>query len=250
VTALLGPNVGPRVGPSVGPSVCSNAASRVGPSASHSVAPRVGAASRAAPASPACEADLQLAACVRARAPLRRVLARIAGRLLATHAWEPLSFARLSDWARERAGLSARSVYDLAHVDAALARLPHVEAAFMAGEISWSKTRLLCRVAEPADESRWVAFARRSPVQTLEREVRGVDRGSLEAGAHAEETDEDGALVWPPKTVQVRCTPRCRGNGIRRGSSHDAKPASCSRPGPAWRPWWPRCSRPCRLQRM
>jgi len=32
-------------------------------------------------------------------------------------------------------------------------------------------------------------------VHTLEREVRAVDRGSLEAGAHAEETDEDGALV-------------------------------------------------------
>ena len=142
VTALLGPNVGPSVGSSVGPSVCSSAASRVGPSASHSVAfsvaPRVGAASRATPVSPACEADLQLAACVRAQAPLRRVLARIAGRLVATHAWEPLSFARLSDWARERAGLSARSVYDLASVDAALGRLPHVEAAFMAGEISWS----------------------------------------------------------------------------------------------------------------
>jgi hypothetical protein len=173
-----------------------------------SVGLRVGAASRATPAR---EADLQLAACVRAQAPLRRVLARIAGRLLATNAWEPLSFARLSDWARERAGLSARSVYELASVDAALARLPHVEAAFVVGEISWSKARLLCRVAEPADESRWVAFARRSPVQTLEREVRAVDRGSLEAGAHAEETDEDGALVGPRKTVQVRCTPWVQG---------------------------------------
>ncbi len=148
---------------------------------------------------------------MRAQAPLRRVLARIAGRLVATKAWEPLGFARLSDWARERAGLSARSVYDLAHVDAALARLPRAEAAFVAGEISWSKLRLLCRVAEPADEARWLAFARRSPVHTLEREVRAVDRGSIEAGALGTETDEDGAFVWRRKTVEVRCTPWVRG---------------------------------------
>lgn len=156
-------------------------------------------------------ADVQLAVLVRTQAPLRRVLARIAGRFVEKKSWERLGFARLSDWARERAGLSARAVYDLAHVDAALARLPHVEAAFVAGEIPWSKARLLCRVAQPSDEARWVAFARRTSVHALEREVRAVDRGSVEAGAHEEETDEDGALVWPRKTVEVRCTPWVHG---------------------------------------
>ncbi len=192
MTAFPGPSPGIRVGSSGG--------LPRGPSA--------GAAARTAPAR---GADLRLAACVRAQAPLRRVLARIAGRLVAKKAWEPLGFARLSDWARERAGLSARSVYDLAHVDAALARLPRAEAAFVAGEITWSKARLLCRVAEPADEARWLAFARRSSVHTLEREVRAVDRGSIEAGALGTETDEDGAFVWRRKTVEVRCTPWVQG---------------------------------------
>ncbi len=49
-----------------------------------------------------------------------------------------------------------------------------------------------------------------------------------------------------------RCAarPGCRGDGTRPGSSPAVSPASRSRPGPAWRPWSPRCSRPCRSRRM
>lgn len=49
----------------------------------------------------------QLAASV---GPLRRVLAAIAARLVATRAWERLCYTRLSDYARERPGLSARQL--------------------------------------------------------------------------------------------------------------------------------------------
>jgi hypothetical protein len=65
----------------------------------------------------------RLVGLARSGAPLRRSLAAIAGRLVATRAWERLGFARLADHARERAGLSARQVYDLAHVDGAASRL-------------------------------------------------------------------------------------------------------------------------------
>ena len=61
---------------------------------------------------------------VRARGPLRRVLAALAERFVACRGWEPLGFARLGDWARERAGLSARQVQDLARTGALLERLP------------------------------------------------------------------------------------------------------------------------------
>lgn len=160
------------------------------------------------------DADTRLVALVHSHAPLRVALARIAARLVATRAWEPLGFARLADYARERVGLSARQLQDLAHVSAALARLPRVEAALLAGVLSWSKARLLCRVARAEDEAAWVAFAQRVRVRALEREVRRVDRGALEAvvlpiseDAGDDEETRDG--------VVIACTPAVRGKWWR-----------------------------------
>ena len=152
--------------------------------------------------------DSQLAGLVAARGPLRRALAAVAGRLVAKRAWERLGFARLSDYAVERAGHSARSLQDLARVDAALAGLPRVEAALVEGELTWTKARLLCRVASIDDEALWVAFAGEKTARTLSREVRAVDTGALESGAAV--TDEDGAPEEERETVQLRCTPAVR----------------------------------------
>jgi hypothetical protein len=151
----------------------------------------------------------RLEALARSQAPLRRALARIAGRIVAARSWERLGFARAGDYARERAGLSGRQLLDLAHVDGRLAELPAVEAGFLAGRLSWSKARLLARVARGDDEERWVAFARRVPVRVLEREVRALDLGSLEAGALA--SDEEGRPLAPTTGVIVRCTPDVQG---------------------------------------
>lgn len=152
---------------------------------------------------------LRLEALARSQAPLRRALARVAGRIVAVRSWERLGFARVGDYARERAGLSGRQLQDLAHVDGRLAALPVVERAFVAGALSWSKARLLARVAEADDEARWVAFARRVPVRVLEREVRAVDRGAVEAAALA--TDEEGSALHPMAGVVVRCAPPVQG---------------------------------------
>jgi len=159
-----------------------------------------GAAARAAPRVLGASSVARLEALARARAPLRRVLARIAGRIVARRSWERLGFARIGDYARERAGLSGRQLLDLAHVDARLAELSAVEAAFVAGRLSWSKARLLAGVARAAQ---------RVPVRGLEREVRGVDLGSVEAGAL--ESDEDGAPRYPMTGVRVRCAPDVQG---------------------------------------
>jgi hypothetical protein len=157
----------------------------------------------------------RLEALARAQAPLRRALTRVAGRVVATRSWERLGFARASDYARERAGLSGRQLQDLAHMDARLSALPAVEAAWLAGALSWSKARLLARVADAVDERLWVAFARGVPVRALEREVRAVDLGAVEAGELAGpdgggglfETDENGSSVYPKAGVIVRCSP-------------------------------------------
>jgi hypothetical protein len=152
--------------------------------------------------------DSQLRELAAARGPLRRALAAVAGRLVEARAWERLGFARLSDYARERAGHSARSLQDLARVDAALGRLPGVEAALVDGELTWTKVRLLCRVVSADDEVLWIDFARRRTARALSREVRAVDAGALESGATT--TDEDGTPEEERVTVQLRCTPAVR----------------------------------------
>src|SRR5690606_2697956 len=111
---------------------------------------------------PAEETLARLAASV---GPLRRVLAAIAARLLETRGWERLCYARLGDYARERAGISARQLQDLARTHRALARLPALERALLANALPWSKVRLIARVASAADEEAWIARARAAPIR-------------------------------------------------------------------------------------
>ncbi len=123
-------------------------------------------------------------------------------------AWERLGFARLADYARERTGLSARQLQDLAHTIARLEALPATNGELAAGRLGWSQARLVARVATTEDEARWIAFARSARVRELEHAVRAVDRGSLEGGGL--ETDEDGCDAAFKVGVVVRCTPRVR----------------------------------------
>ena len=132
----------------------------------------------------------------------------MAGRFVAVRGWERLGFARLGDYAIERLGVSARSLQDLSHVDGRLAELPEIEAAFVRAEITWTKTRLLARIATPTDEAHWLALARSVTARELAREVRAVDQRSLEAGALL--TDEDGMPEDVREGVVLRCTPAVR----------------------------------------
>ena len=154
---------------------------------------------------PPPDEDAKLLELVRAQAPLRRTLARLAGRFVALRGWERLGFARLGDYAVERLGVSARSIQDLAHVDGRLAELPGIDAALVRGDVTWTKTRLLARVATPSDEARWLALATSVTARELSREVRAVDQGSLEAGAAL--IDEDGLPEDVREGVVLRCTP-------------------------------------------
>src|SRR4029450_3724904 len=59
--------------------------------------------------------EVRLAERARSGAPLRRVLAALAGRLVATRAWDRLGYVRLRDYAREQLGLSLRPRPGLRH---------------------------------------------------------------------------------------------------------------------------------------
>ena len=148
--------------------------------------------------------DERLRQLARGKAPLRRAMGALAGRLVALQGWERLGYARLRDYATERLGLSARSLQDFAYVDRALGELPRVEEAFVSGELSWSKLRLLARVATANDEGRWLERARVLSVRALEREVRRVDVGALENGAA--ESDPEGESGPPRECVRIRCS--------------------------------------------
>ena len=147
-------------------------------------------------AEPAEDLLAELAASV---GPLRRVLAAVAARLVATRAWERLCYARLSDYARERPGLSARQLQELARVHRALASLPALERALCANALPWSKVRLVTRVARPEDEEIWIERARALSVRRLEQVVREQARGDPEP-----EPEELSVQV------RLRCTPAVR----------------------------------------
>jgi hypothetical protein len=143
-------------------------------------------------------AEDRLARLANALGPLRRVLAALAERLVATRATERLGYARLRDYACERLGLSARQLQDLARVHRALPGLPALERALVGNELPWSKVRLVARVASAEDEAAWIARAKAMPTRRLEEEVRA-------RSPRLEPEDLDAAV--PERRVVVRCTP-------------------------------------------
>jgi hypothetical protein len=143
-------------------------------------------------------AETQLAELAASVGPLRRVLASIAERLVTTRAHEQLCYARLSDYARERPGLSARQLQDLARVHRALACLPALERALVSNQLPWSKVRLVARVASGEDEAAWIARAHAVSTRQLEQLVRERARGD------AADDLGDGE---PTTQIRVRCAP-------------------------------------------
>jgi hypothetical protein len=130
------------------------------------MAPAVVAESRYDPQCDTVEAlDAGLVGWMRSGAPLRRALARIAGEVVRTRAWESLGFVRPADYARERA------------------RLPGLDEALTSGRLGWTKARLLCRVATPEDEGRWLEASGRLSAAALAREVRAIDTGGSRRAA-------------------------------------------------------------------
>ena len=118
-------------------------------------------------------------------------------------AWDPLGYARLSDYAAERLGLSARWVRSLALVGKAFRDYPRLEEALASGALAWTKVRLLASLPPGQDEAAWLARASQVTAAELAKLVRAVDRGSLEGGV----LDDDAPVS---RLFEVRCTPEVR----------------------------------------
>jgi hypothetical protein len=152
------------------------------------LAPKPGAGDRVDLDPP--DPETKLVTLSRAAAPLRQTLSRLAGRIEALRGWERIGWARRRDYAKERLGVSGRQLQELAHMDRAFARLEAVERAFVSGRITWTKARLLARVAAPEDAELWIAHAAAIPPRELSREVRAVDERARDL--LRPETDEEG----------------------------------------------------------
>jgi hypothetical protein len=70
--------------------------------------------------------------------------------------------------------LGAREVRERVRIGRALRQLPRIEAAFIAGELSYSRVREVTRVAQPDTESDWLDCARHLDMRALERRVAGT----------------------------------------------------------------------------
>jgi hypothetical protein len=116
-----------------------------------------------------------------------RYLADLADRIQAQRDRELLADVDEFRAAAHFFGLGAREARERVRIGRALRQLPQIEAAFIAGELSYSRVREVTRVARPGTESAWLECARDLDMRTLERRVAGT-ADELARRHHLDET--------------------------------------------------------------
>ena len=82
-----------------------------------------------------------------------------------------LGYPRVQDYAWCELDISRGKARALVETAEALEKLPKLEAAFRAGDVSWTKARTVARVATPDTDEHWLGRARALSSRGLEREV-------------------------------------------------------------------------------
>jgi hypothetical protein len=154
--------------------------------------------------------DRDLREACRAQAAARLAAGATARELLRRRAYRRLGFVRLSDYARERLGLSARALESAAWVAEQLAALSAIGAAFARGELTWTQVRLLCRIARCDDEAAWLAHARGATVEALEGLIESARARGGPAPAADPEDDPDLMEGEPRVHLRIACPARLR----------------------------------------
>ncbi len=113
--------------------------------------------------------DVELRLACRSEAAMRRELGCAARVFLHRRLYRRLGFVRLSDYARERLGISGRTLQAAAWLATRLDALPALSRAYDRSELSWAQARALCTVASAGDEEHWLDVARRHTIDELER---------------------------------------------------------------------------------
>jgi hypothetical protein len=154
-------------------------------------------------------------------------LVRLLGRLDAIGGLAGAGIRSLGHWASIYLGIDLRTAAQQGKVGRQLETLPAIAAAARAGELGWSKLRLLAQVAEPATEPKWLDLAREMSVGPLARVVSAYRRAS--------DADRPGPLREPAAAagyLVVRRAGRARAGdrSARTGRRRHATRRPC-RPG-------------------
>lgn len=139
--------------------------------------------------------DRELMALAGVDARCRLVVARLVRRLIDGRLWRPLGFVRLSDYARERVGASARTLEEDARVVRALDDLPRLRAAFESGSLNWTRIRMLVRAATAQNEVELLRHALALTVQELEAFLKARAASSEALAASVRMTSSDGPVA-------------------------------------------------------
>ena len=137
--------------------------------------------------------DAQLASHARDEAVLRLHLGQ-ALEVIGRGAVFDLGFSSLAVYAVERCERSARWAEGARCLARRVERLPELRSALVTGRVSWSMGELLARVAEPADEARWLDAARGRTVRQMRVLMAEAERASRGAEvARSDASARDGA---------------------------------------------------------
>ena len=118
-------------------------------------------------------------------------------------------------YAVKRHGIPRRCVRDLVAAGRALRDLTKIDAAFIRGDLVWSKVRAIVKVAEPATEDSWLAFAQAHTIDEVEKEASLSKKGESRAA---------------PARACPRCGSRCGCGSAPSSTSSICSPARSSPP--------------------
>jgi hypothetical protein len=102
---------------------------------------------------------------------------RLTGELDKRESWKSEGATSVVAWIVERCGVSLATARAFAHVAERLSALPHLSAAFSAGELTFDKVRAVADVATPRSDADLAAQAKECTVKQL-HEVARTERGA------------------------------------------------------------------------
>jgi hypothetical protein len=183
-------------------------------------------------------------------------LVRLLGRLDAIGGLAGAGIRSLGHWASIYLGIDLRTAAQQGKVGRQLETLPAIAAAARAGELGWSKLRLLAQVAEPATEPKWLDLAREMSVGPLARVVSAYRRASDADDPDRFENQRQRRGIWlfdepdglvrvtgllePDDAAMLRAALAAQGEGCgattARTPTSPINPASATRPTPTLTP--------------
>ena len=143
--------------------------------------------------------DRELRLACHSEVAMRRELGCAARVLIERRLYRRIGFVRLSDYARERLGISGRALQEAAEVATRLDALPAISRAYDRSELSWARARVLCAIASVEDEEQWLEVARSRTVEELEQLAkRSRLRSDIapDPAGDGDEIDGEPALRW------------------------------------------------------